>query len=152
MPVILGSGGRNYHLGELSIARTPDDPRRIMPTIAKRYRSVLDVGCGAGQTLIANDLDADVAAVGVDLDHSALQLGIELDPRLRLVCAKGEELPFAGNAFDMVICRVALPLMHIRRSLTEMSRVLRPDGELWISLHPASMILAALKEDASHLK
>ena len=145
-------GSKEYHLNELRIARTPGDPQRIMPRISKHHRIVLDVGCGAGQTLIASDLDPDVVAVGVDPDHSALRLGTELDPGLKLVCAKGEGLPFAGNVFDMVISRVAMPYMHIGRTLAEISRVTRPDGELWISLHPAWMVLAMLREDASRLK
>ena len=41
-----------YHLLELEIARSPDDPRCVMPELRPSYRAVLDVGCGAGQTLL----------------------------------------------------------------------------------------------------
>ena len=37
-----------YHLMELDIARSPDDPRRVMPVMPATCRRVLDVGCDAG--------------------------------------------------------------------------------------------------------
>jgi len=135
-----------YHLHELEIARTPGDPRRVMPPVPPGVRSVLDVGCGAGQTLIATDLGPDVLAVGVDVDQHALALGRRLTDDVLLAGAQGEALPFRDGAFDMVLCRVALPYMHVPTALAEMARVLRPGGELWLTLHPASMTLRELAE------
>ena len=100
---------------------------------------MLDVGCGAGQTLIASRLGPDVRGIGVDVAHDALVLGRSLAPRLAFVRAGGEALPFRGDAFDLVICRVALPYMHIPRALAEMGRVLARHGDLWLVLHPWSM-------------
>jgi len=128
----------SYHLGELEIARTPSDPRHILPPIASTYRHILDVGCGAGQTLIACDLGVGVAAVGVDQDETALRLGRKLCSTIHFVCAKAEHLPFASAAFDFVICRVALPYMHTETALGEMSRVLKTGGKLWATLRPLS--------------
>ena len=135
-----------YHLHELEIARTPGDPRRVMPPLRPGVRSVLDVGCGAGQTLIASDLGPGVLAVGVDVDQHALALGRRLTDHVQLAGAKGEALPFRDASFDMVICRVALPYMHVPTALAEMARVLRPGGEIWLTLHPASMTLRELAE------
>ena len=123
-----------------------------MPKIEPHHRSVLDVGCGAGQTLIASDLSSEVVAVGVDLDHSALRVGRELDAGLKLTCAKGERLPFRSAIFDLVISRAAMPYMHVERTLAEMSRVLRPGGDLWISLHPASMLFSDLRANLFQLR
>jgi SAM-dependent methyltransferase len=64
-----------YHLLELEIARAADDPRRVMPVLSNRDGSILDIGCGAGQTLIACDLKPGVFACGVDVDEEALVLG-----------------------------------------------------------------------------
>src|SRR5262245_53263683 len=119
-----------YHLWELSIASSPGDRRRIMPPIVERHGRILDVGCGAGQTLITSNLAPGVMALGVDLDHSALALGRRLTQSIHFVCAKGEDLPFRSEGFDLVFSRVAIPYMHIQGALCEMSRVLRDGGQL----------------------
>lgn len=138
-----------YHLEELSIARNPDDPRRVMPPIRKEHQRILDVGCGGGQTLIASDLARDAVAVGIDIHHTALSLGRQLSNRIHFVCGKGEALPFKDECFDLVISRVALPYMHVQSAVSEMSRVLKPGGDLWIVLHPSRMII---KEMVKNIK
>ena len=127
---------RAYHLHELEIARSLDDSRRVMPQLTSQHRRVLDLGCGAGQTLIASDLPGEISAVGVDVDFDALLLGQELAAPLALVNGAAEGLPFAAGAFDLVIARVVLPFVPIRPALVEIGRVLRPGGELWALVHP----------------
>jgi ubiquinone/menaquinone biosynthesis C-methylase UbiE len=123
-----------YNLGELAIANNPGDARRCLPVITAAHRRVLDVGCGAGQTLAACRLGPEVEAYGVDLDREAIELGRRLHPSIRFVRCCGESLPFASAGFDLVICRVALPYMDVARALAEMARVLRPGGDLWLAL------------------
>ena len=132
------------HLEELRVARKLDDPRRVMPVVPATCRRVLDVGCGAGQTLIGSDLAGGVVACGVDRDFAALQLGRRITDRVRFVCALGESLPFRAESFDLVISRVALPYMHVPTALAEMRRVLAPRGRLWLVLHPCSVVLREL--------
>jgi len=134
-----------YHVLELQIAANPVDTRRVMPTIGAHHRRIVDVGCGAGQTLIASRLAEGVEAFGVDRDHKALSLGRQMYPRLRLIRARGEELPLPSRSFDLAISRVALPYMRTRAALSEMTRVLRPGGDLWIALHPFSFVWGELK-------
>ena len=129
-----------YHVLELQIAANPVDTRRVMPTIGAHHRRIVDVGCGAGQTLIASRLGEEVEAFGVDRDHKALSLGRQMYPRLRLIRARGEELPLPSRSFDLAISRVALPYMRTTAALSEMARVLRPGGDLWIVLHPFSLV------------
>lgn len=131
-----------YHLSELAIARDPAHPGHSNPPIQPGAR-VLDVGCGAGQTLIA--AAGANPSTGVDLDLAALRLGKRLAPGTGFACATGEALPFPPAHFDLVICRVALPFMHVPTALAEMRRVLRPGGGLWITAHPASFPLRALR-------
>ena len=136
-----------YHLAELEVARTPGDPRRVMPDVPPGARAVLDVGCGAGQTLLALDLPHEgVVRCGVDVDHAALAHGRRLDPSLGLARAPGEALPFADASFDLVLCRVAIPYMDVPRAVGEMARVLRPGGRVWLVLHPPRFALRALGE------
>ena len=133
---VLDPSKATYHLNELAIARDARAPGHLLPPIPRRCRAVLDIGCGAGQTLIASKLDDDVIACGVDPDAEALALGRTLTSRVHFGAAAGEALPFAAQTFDLVFSRVALPYMNIPRALVEMRRVLRPDGIIWLSLHP----------------
>ena len=142
----------DYHRLEFSIAVNPDDSRRIMPDVFACHRRILDVGCGAGQTLIASNLRKTVFAVGVDVDHSALVYGRQQTTKVHFVRSKGEALPFANSSFDLVICRVALPYMHIDRALGEMFRVLDEQGELWLVLHSLSMTARELLDSLRQLK
>ena len=138
-----------YHLEELRIARDASDPRRTVPTVRPHHRRILDVGCGAGQTLIACVPGGDDApfAVGVDLDRDALALGRRLDGGLAFANSLGERLPFADASFDLVFSRVALPYMPVGVALREMARVLAPGGDLWLTLHPLDKTLAELRGD-----
>jgi SAM-dependent methyltransferase len=129
-----------YHLEELAIARTQSDPRHVMPELPAEFDSILDLGCGAGQTLIACALQPGVLACGVDIDEEALRYGSRLAPEINFVRAGGEALPFADQTFAVVISRVALPYMHIPTALREMARVLKPGGHLWFTLHSGALV------------
>jgi len=142
----------DYHQLELAIATDPDDTRRVMPVVATSHGRILDVGCGAGQTLIGSNLSPDVFAVGIDVDHAALALGKHLNPAIHFVNGRGESLPFKNRFFDLVICRVSLPYMHISRALSEMARVTAVGGDLWLVLHPFSMTAKELGTNLTRLQ
>ncbi len=102
--------------------------------IGPRVR-VLDVGCGAAQTLRLLQPDRPVALAGVDVDVKALALGYQF-ARLEhvpvtLAATSAYTLPFETASFDLVVTRVALNYMHQRRALAEMVRMLRPGGFLF---------------------
>jgi len=138
-----------YHLGELKIARTPGDPRRVMPVLPDSFGSILDLGCGIGQTLISCGLKPETFACGVDINEESLAFGKRASPHICFVCASGERLPFHDGSFEVVISRVSLPLMHIPGALQEIARVLKPGGCVWFTLHPFNVqrekIIAAIR-------
>ncbi len=129
-----------YHLAELAIARSKDDPRKALPVLPAQFRSILDLGCGAGQTLLACALNSDALVCGVDIDEEPLQYGKRLRSDFNLVRALGEQLPFAEQTFDVVISRVAIPYMHIPTAMDEIARVLKPGGHVWFTLHPLALV------------
>jgi len=122
-----------YHEGELRVALDRANPLRLVPE-PEDARAILDIGCGAGQTIVA--LGAAARSVGVDVDVDALQFAAKRPgDALRVAAAKGEYLPFGDASFDYVYSRVAIPYMNIPAALSEMHRVLRPGGRLWLALH-----------------
>ena len=110
------------------------------------------MGSGAGQTLIAAELNPGTTAIGLDVDHSALIFGRQLDPNIHFVCGKGEALPFQSENLDFVFSRVALPYMHMQSSLSEIQRVLRVGGRIWLVLHPCSTVVKELLRSLLRLK
>jgi ubiquinone/menaquinone biosynthesis C-methylase UbiE len=142
----------NYHLDELCIATTMGHPQRILPPVTKGDRKVLDVGCGAGQTLIATNFEPGATVIGLDLDKSALSLGRQLDKTISFVCARAERLPFEDESLDFVFSRVAVPYMHLADTLSEMWRVLKTGGRVWLVLHPYPMVLKETVDALSRLE
>jgi ubiquinone/menaquinone biosynthesis C-methylase UbiE len=145
---VSGRAGAAYHLRELAVARDAASPAHLLPVIAAADRVILDIGCGAGQTLIAAELGRGRTAVALDVDHGALALGRTLTDALDFVAGRAEVLPFGAARFDLVISRVALPYADIPRATREMARVLRPGGRCWLVLHPPSFARRELADAA----
>jgi ubiquinone/menaquinone biosynthesis C-methylase UbiE len=142
----------SYHLQELAIARDPTNRRRSMPPIRPTDRAILDVGCGAGQTLIAAELGSDHTLVGVDIDEEALALGRSLTDAIQFLRAAAEAIPLPSASFDLVISRVTLPYTDIPRAVHEMARLLKPDGRCWVVLHPVAFGVRDLWDDLRRLR
>src|SRR5436309_9991177 len=111
----------NPHLAELKIALDSNDRRSVNPANIPAGAKVLDVGCGAGQTLIVKC--GERYSFGIDIDFSALALGRTLTNQVGFVCGAAESLPFRDRSFEFVIARVSLPYTNILKSLREISRV-----------------------------
>src|ERR1700681_339314 len=88
--------------------------------------SVLDLGCGRGGVVELIWRDVKLAA-GLDPDASSL-IGHRA-PRMPIVRGIGEQLPFAGDSFDLVVSVWVLEhLKEPQRVFDEVGRVLRPGG------------------------
>ncbi len=115
--------------------------------IKDRQARILDVGCGTGANL--EMLARFGEAEGVDISADALAFcharGIE---RVRQGAA--EQLPFEDGSFDLVTALdVVEHLDDDAAGLSEMRRVLRPDGRALLFV-PAFMFLWGVQDDISH--
>ncbi len=83
------------------------------------FDSVLDVGCGTGFCL--DEIDAK-RKVGIDPSSELVKIGVK--EGRKLVVGMGEELPFADEEFDTVICLTAAHhFTDLRKGFSEMKRV-----------------------------
>lgn len=88
--------------------------------------SVLDLGCGRGGVVELIWRDVKLAA---GLDPDAPSLSEHRANAMPVVRGVGENLPFADESFDLIVCLWVLE--HLRQPLTtlrEVRRVLRPEG------------------------
>ena len=117
-------------------------------------KTVLDVGCGAGNLLVALSSDTPELLVGIDMDVVFLTFGRSQAEKLiekptavpALLRAALPTLPFADASFDLVTCFLVMP--HVpddRVALVELARVLKPGGTLAISGHGLGFPLRYLK-------
>jgi ubiquinone/menaquinone biosynthesis C-methylase UbiE len=104
---------------------------------------VLDVGCGYGFYSLdfarrgANLIGCDLALEALDASRQTSQ-GLELEGQTTYMEADGSLLPLANETFDLVFCNCVLE--HVRddrQALTEMYRVLRQGGLLYLTVDSA---------------
>ncbi|MBC7900705.1 MAG: class I SAM-dependent methyltransferase [Saprospiraceae bacterium] len=126
-----------------NFAKRDLESRYLLVNAAKNIKvtRVLDVGCGAGQDMVPFIEKTGAFCVGIDIaeELSNRALGffrkIKLENRSSFVRSRGEQLPFADESFEIVLCRVALPYMDNRAVIAEVARVLCPDGIFLLKTH-----------------
>lgn len=105
-------------------------------------RRVLDIGCGAGQEMLPF-IERGATGVGMDITPEVGKVGRQMfadagfADRVSFLRSSGNDLPFADDSFDLLICRGALMFMENRRALAEMSRVLKPGGVFLLKVQDA---------------
>jgi SAM-dependent methyltransferase len=102
-----------------------------------RGTSVLDVGCGAGLTLVLA-AERGATASGLDVSPGLLGVARERLPEADLRDGDMEYLPFPDAVFDAVVGVNAFQFAgDPRRALREAARVTRPGGRVVASLFAA---------------
>ncbi len=99
----------------------------------KDRRSILDIGCGGGSTLVASkDYFSNFSGIDI-VDERANDLPIRID--FSKVDLNFEKLPFPDSAFDMVTAFQTIE--HLENPffvMREAKRVLKPDGLFMLSV------------------
>ncbi|HEX7530131.1 MAG TPA: class I SAM-dependent methyltransferase [Pyrinomonadaceae bacterium] len=120
---------------------------KVCRDIGKLRPRILDVGCGTGANL--QMLSQFGAAEGVDVSSEALDF-CRARGLAEVKQGAAESLPFADASFDLVTgLDVVEHLDDDIAGLSEMRRVLRPDGRAVLFV-PAFMFLWGVQDDISN--
>jgi ubiquinone/menaquinone biosynthesis C-methylase UbiE len=98
---------------------------------------ILDYGCGYGRTLAELSKAGFTSTLGVDFSESMLHRCRDEAGQSRLIRNDGRSLPFKNECFDAVLIFAVLTCIpdnnEQRNLLTEVERVLRPGGLIYLS-------------------
>ncbi|WP_211299486.1 class I SAM-dependent methyltransferase [Pukyongiella litopenaei] len=98
---------------------------------------VLDVACGTGATtrVVANRIRSGGRVVGLDRNVGMLAVARSYAGDIEWIEGLAEDLPFAANTFDIVLCQFGLMFFDDRtRALAEMRCVVRPGGRIALTV------------------
>jgi SAM-dependent methyltransferase len=109
------------------------DPVMLERVSAGRFERALDVGCGEGR--FCRMLKArGISVVGIDPTDELLAQARRRDPGGDYRLARAEALPVHDASFDLVVSYLTLiDIADFRAAMTEMVRVLKPNGTLLIA-------------------
>ncbi|MEP7297470.1 MAG: class I SAM-dependent methyltransferase [Burkholderiales bacterium] len=101
-------------------------------------RDIVELGCGAAtlaRALLARYPESQVIGLEVDERQHAKNLAAP-QAGLRFMSGVAEAIPLADKSFDLALMLKSLhhvPVTSMAMALSEVARVLRPDGHLYIS-------------------
>ena len=114
---------------------------------------VVDVACGPG--LLSKEIasrNQQISVVGIDTSKIALKLARKNTYELKNVTFKEAsvyQLPFDNNFVDAVICKDSLHHFdNLKKALTEMLRIIKPGGYLYIQDMRRDLPLYLIKRSA----
>ena len=101
--------------------------------------NILELGCGTAdltRQIAGSGKACKVTAMEVDAIQHAKNLQIADVPNVRFVFGGAEAIPAADDSFDVVLMFKSLhhvPMEHLDRAMSEIGRVLKPNGRAYIS-------------------
>lgn len=102
-----------------------------------RNSAILDVGCGYGRTLDELYHNGYQNLTGIDFSIGMIERGKKQYPYLNLQVAEGGKIDFPDASVDAVILFAVLTCIQTdedqKQLLSEIRRVLRPDGILYVN-------------------
>lgn len=123
----------------------------------KEISRVLDIGCGAGQDMLPFIEKKNAFCIGIDVGEELGKIGYSLAEKtgcgenIAFARSMGEDLPFADESFDVILCRIAITLMNNQKAIAEVSRILRPGGVFLLKTHSPQFYLGMIKQRFSSL-
>lgn len=124
---------------------------RFFAILARRYGKhgsrLLEIGSGMGHLI--GDLERDFETCALDVNHWALVQSREVTDTTDLNAGSVERLPFADASFGVVIIKhVVEHLRDPELAISELGRILAPNGILILATPNMDSLLKPLKGDA----
>ncbi|MBN2045684.1 MAG: methyltransferase domain-containing protein [Anaerolineales bacterium] len=102
---------------------------------------ILDIATGTGMIPRAISLNGcpDKPLHGLDITFGMLNRArkkfsqVNPDASFQLTCASAMEMPYAASTFNLAICGLATHHMHVPSLLSEMYRILEPEGRVAVA-------------------
>jgi len=119
--------------------------RRLCQECFPKEGLILDLGCGAGRTTLLLH-EGGYNVTGVDLSFRMVSHMKRRFPYLRTITANAAALPFASDMFDGVLfsyngLSLVYPMKDRGRAISEIHRVLKPNGNFVFSSHNKTGII-----------
>lgn len=113
--------------------------RHVVDAINPQFATgkLLDAGCGTGGMLATlRQRFRRMQLAGIDAGSRAVELARERKLDAELMQSSVDELPFASEAFDVVLSIdvITAATVDTNRAISEMRRVLRPAGQLILNV------------------
>ncbi len=136
---------RNIDNWEKTLANLSDSYNRAFEEEKKYFvkhitkdAKVLDVCCGGGRS-IKEIINITTKIVGIDHDEKAVahaKKNLKDYPRVKILKAEAEHLPFRDKEFDFAICMTTFGNFanYKQKVLSEMKRVIKDDGFIILSV------------------
>ncbi len=114
--------------------------------VLKKGSSVLEVGSGFGQWLIAFAREVgEVVGIephpGIRADSLGKIRELGLEERISVLDAAAEHIPFPDERFDIVLCTGVFQFTRQNQALKEMNRILKSGGTLALAVNGIGIFL-----------
>jgi ubiquinone/menaquinone biosynthesis C-methylase UbiE len=116
----------------------------MVEAVIPRSSRILDAGCGSGVTA-GKLMEGGYAVWGIDFAEPMIRQARELCGSHQFAVGDIEHMPYADNAFDMVVSLGVIEYLESdEQVLREIRRVLRPGGRAVIAISNGSSLLLRL--------
>ncbi|MBA7560931.1 2-methoxy-6-polyprenyl-1,4-benzoquinol methylase, mitochondrial [subsurface metagenome] len=117
-------------------------------------QAILEPGCGSGRLSerLAESVGPDGMVYAFDISEEMIRNAKDRNPpeTIRFVCGSADRIDIEDNYFDKAICFNVFPhFSHPLRMLSEINRVLKTGGDLWINHLKERNVLNELHKNAS---
>jgi SAM-dependent methyltransferase len=143
-PVLAGSVGMDPH-DDYELASSQRFFARFSEALDVHGKSVLDVGCGLGETCVEAALRGATRVVGLDIRQSVIdrardilaQTQPRLLPHITFMCTDGSLRELGAQDFDVVLSKDSFEhYAEPERSLAAMAGFVKPGGVVAIGFSP----------------
>lgn len=112
----------------------PDALYKYLKNLAAKGKiTTLDLGCGTG--ISTRELKKHgFKVMGADKDVKMIKTARNGGGKIKYLVAPADKLPFANNHFDIITAFTAFHWFNDKKSLLEISRVLKPGGLFFAAL------------------